>query len=194
MPAVLHSGLENLIGIRHVIPHGDPCHRPESCGSEDQRAIAPGHDGVVRELILYYDIGNHRRADHARRLLAPPAKYISQRLQAANHCFQRPQLIVRQTRPVANQHAHLTETPNGRPFSGEPERAKRATRVRCNGMLGATLPFQVDAGAASILRRRGTSGRGGRRGKENRNGLRLMRRPTGNRQSGGPSGCAWDAA
>ena len=35
-----------------------------------------------------------------------------------------------------DRRAHVVPAPNGQPFSGEPERAKRATRVRWNGMLG----------------------------------------------------------
>lgn len=97
MPPVLHPGAQKLGRIRYVVPHGDPCHCPESRGSEDQRPAAPGHDRVVRELILNHDIGDHRRTDHARWLLAPPAHDVRERSQSANLQLQRFQLIARQS-------------------------------------------------------------------------------------------------
>ena len=49
-------------------------------------------------------------------------------------------------------------------------------------MLGATVPFQVDAGAVSILRLSRPIGRGGRRRQKNLDGRGLMmHRPTGKR-------------
>src|SRR5262249_3460135 len=52
-------------------------------------------------------------------------------------------IAVRRVPLAEGSHNTHRVLPNGQPFSGEPERAKRATRVRWNGMLGrASLRVQ----------------------------------------------------
>ena len=65
-----------------MVPYGDRRYRPQSCGAEHQGVIPPRNNRVVREFILYDDIGNDRRLDRAGWLTATPAKDVGQRFQA----------------------------------------------------------------------------------------------------------------
>lgn len=79
LPARLDSLLQHLVGRRFMVPHGDPVHRAQSGGIEDQmEAGFPRHDHIMGVFVLY-----HERDDiPASRQHAAPANDLFQGRQA----------------------------------------------------------------------------------------------------------------
>ena len=81
MPPLSNTGLKYLIRTRKMTPHGDRRDRAESGGAEHQSApVSPGHDRVVRELVLNNHFSDHGRVQPARLLPTPPQD-VGQRFQ-----------------------------------------------------------------------------------------------------------------
>jgi len=62
LPAGGNSRAEQFVGIRLVVPHGDPVHRTESGRVEhESRPVRRAENYVMRELVLNDDISRHER-------------------------------------------------------------------------------------------------------------------------------------
>jgi hypothetical protein len=69
-PAAGDARVEELVGRRAVVPHGDRVDRAESRRVEHDEGVASAHDHVVRVLVLHDDV------DHVTR----PAQHLLERL------------------------------------------------------------------------------------------------------------------
>jgi hypothetical protein len=83
-PAGGDARLENLVGGRSVVPHGDRVDRAESRRVEDEKASRLLHDHVVSELVLDDDV------DDIAAMGSAPSEHVLERLEtieAAAHTY-----------------------------------------------------------------------------------------------------------
>ena len=83
-PAGGNPSIEDLVGGRAVIPHGDRIDRAQSCRIEDEKPGGLFDDHVVGELVLDDDV------DDVGAIRATPREHILERLQtieAAVHTY-----------------------------------------------------------------------------------------------------------
>jgi hypothetical protein len=83
-PAGGDTRLEQLVGGRSVIPHGDRVHAAESCRVEDEEALRLLDDHVVCEFILDDNV------DDVAAGRATPPEHVLERpetIEAATHTY-----------------------------------------------------------------------------------------------------------
>jgi hypothetical protein len=140
LPAFLHSGTQDLVRARYMVPNDDRRYRTESRRPEHQGATAPGNDGVVRKLILNNHVGDHGRLYDTGRLTATPLDHGRQRLERSELDPQPFELSLGQAGPIPDVHGSAEEDAGRAARHRRPASGQRECRAACHFSPG-TFPL-----------------------------------------------------